>query len=132
MFSFILEKHFVRSGFGSFSSLTKLPNASENYLRCRTVLMPLSIAGSKLFVVCWDDQAKLYNRDLRNPENRGMRVNICPMSSLCGLKDRNLSSVQDKQKCWPPLPRSNIDTEGYNNCAFLLHSNFNKNNGRIG
>ena len=45
--SSFLQKHCARSGFGSFWSLTNLPNASENYLSCQTILMPLSIAWSK-------------------------------------------------------------------------------------
>jgi hypothetical protein len=46
--------------------------------------MNLSIERPKQYVVCWGDQANLYNREVRNPENRGMRVDL---SIPCLLSD---------------------------------------------
>ena len=73
--SSFLQESCVRSGFVSFTSLTNLPNASENYLSCRTFLMSLSIAGSKYHAICSGDKANLLNRDVGKPKNRGIRIN---------------------------------------------------------
>ena len=86
-FSSFLKNRFIWRVLGSFASSNILRKTSENYLSYQTMLMPLSIAGSKQYILCWGEKANLYNREGRTKPGKSRIACkfMCPSTCLWGI-----------------------------------------------